>query len=167
MKAHLSKKHEQYPSGFPERLNDDLLGHWETPSGTVVVEDHPHGYEIHIYPCCDFDGCDACSPATGDGHDFRECPDRRGPIFTVVGGEEGYRSTLQYLAEYGSAEHVETLAKLLAREEAEVEEQRAQEAAENESAKAEEEAIAPSLEERLSAAEAELAELRSLTSGSG
>jgi hypothetical protein len=57
----------------------------------VVVERHPHGYELHLAPCYEFDACDACAPDrgpfnphTGDGHAFRACP-RRGPIVTVAG----------------------------------------------------------------------------------
>jgi hypothetical protein len=105
---HLKKRHEQYLSGFPARLNDDLLGHWKTADGSVmVVEHHPHGYEVHFEPCYDFENCDACAPDRGpsnphtdDGHHFRECS-AHGVILTVAGGEEGHRAVLEYLAAKG------------------------------------------------------------------
>lgn len=118
VEPHLSKKHPQFPDGFPKRLNDDLLGHWKTPSGTVVVEHHPHGYEVHFYPCMD---CDACSsdrgpsnPHTDDGHHFRECANR-GHVLTVAGGEVGRRAVLEYLSIEGSAPHVKEFKRLEAR----------------------------------------------------
>lgn len=169
---HLQKTHEQYPDGFPDRLDDSLLGHWETPKGTVVVEDHPHGYEIHFYPCFDFDCCEACAPDRGpsnphtpnDGHHFRLCENRQGPIFTVAGGVEGYRAILQYLAWEGSAPHIREQAELEVRE-AEAERRfRAEEAAENERLAAET-FSEPSLEERFAALTAEFEDFRKRHSG--
>lgn len=163
MPAHLAKTHEQYPDGFPERLNDDLLGHWPTPKGTVVVEHHPHGYEIHHYPCFDFACCEGCAPDRGpsnphtphDGHDFRVCENRQGPIYTVAGGPEGYAAILQYLAWEGSVPHVREQAdRDVATAEAE-RRFRAEEAAENERFRLEEAFSEPSLEERFAALTAE------------
>jgi hypothetical protein len=91
---HLRKTHPQYPKGFPPRVDDDLLGDWKGHEGTVVVEDHPHGYEIHVYPCLE---CDSCT-----GRDFRECEHRSGPIFTVAGGEIGQAAVKAYLEHYGA-----------------------------------------------------------------
>lgn len=166
---HLDSAHPQYPDGFSERIDDDLLGHWKTPGGMVVVEHHPHGYEVHLGPCYDFDACDACSPDRGtsnphtpdDGHDFRECASRRA-ILTVVGGEEGRAAVLEYLAAAGSQPHEQELA---ARQQAAGEAEAARRKAEaEESARemAEAAALAPSPEERLTALEAELVELRKM-----
>ncbi len=166
--AHLHKTHPQYPKGFPDRVDDDLLGHWETATGTVVVENHPHGYEIHFGPCLDYDNCEACAPDRGpsnpnspdDGHHFRLCPNTTGPIVTVAGGEEGRRAVLEYLAFEGSQTHIDELAAVLRAEADEESEMRAREAAEHEAQMAEQESFKPSPEERLSAIEAELAALR-------
>lgn len=110
--AHLAETHEQYPDGFPERENDDLLGHWDTEDGgVVIVEHHPHGYEVHVNPCYDTE-CDACAPDRGpanphtnDGHHFRLCENRQGPIFTVAADKPD--TVLEYLARYGSPKHRE------------------------------------------------------------
>lgn len=162
----LAATHEQYPDGFPKRIDDALLGHWKTPTGTVVVEPHPHGYELHLYPCYDFDNCEACSPNAGssnphteDGHDFRACPSR-GVILTVVGGEVGQRAVLEYLSIEASEQHVRQFAQLLAEEEKAEIEMRTYEREEHERQMLEQGALRPSPEERLAAIEAELAELR-------
>jgi hypothetical protein len=163
---HLDSAHPQFPDGFPERINDDLLGHWPTPDGMVVVEHHPHGYEVHLGPCYDFENCDACSPARGpsnphtdDGHHFRECADH-GVILTVAGGEVGEAAVLQYLADAGSEPHERELSeRQRAAEEAEAA-RRKEEAEEAERDAAELAALAPSPEERLAALEAEIADLR-------
>ena len=167
MPAHLAERHEQYPHGFPARLNDDLLGHWQTPGGVVVVEHHPHGYEVHVYPCYDFDSCEACAPDrgpgnthTGDGHHFRLCPNRNGPIMTVAGGEAGHRAVLEYLAIYGSEEHIHQLAALREEDEAKEQQRLAQEREEEAAAVAEIAEHAPTLEERFAALEAEYLALR-------
>lgn len=167
MEAHLATTHEQYEDGFPERLNDDLLGHWETSNGVVVVEHHPHGYEVHFAPCYDFTNCDACAPDRGpsnphtpdDGHHFREC-ESHGVILTVAGGEEGYSAVLQYLAWEGSPTHAREWA-LREVAEAEAEKQfRAEEQAENERALAEAGSQEPSIEERFAALSAEFEAFR-------
>lgn len=162
----LAETHEQYPDGFPARVNDDLLGHWHTPGGIVVVEHHPHGYEVHFNPCYDFAGCDACAPDRGpsnphttDGHHFRECSNH-GPIVTIAGGEVGYAAVLEYLAREGSEPHMREFADRQAAAERAFAEMRERERIENEEAAAEQEALAPSPEERLAALEAELAVLR-------
>lgn len=158
--AHLELTHEHYPDGFPERADESLLGHWETPNGTVVVEHHPHGYEIHLRPCFDFDNCEACAPDRGpsnphtpdDGHHFRLC-ENRGPILTVAGDKP--ETILQYLAWEGSALHVRLQAArdvAIADEEAEF---RRLEQEDNERQLAEQEAQEPSLEERFAALQAE------------
>jgi len=164
---HLAKKHEQYPKGFPKRVDDTLLGHWDTPDGKVVVEHHPHGYELHFLPCYDFDGCDACSPDRGpknphtkDGHHFRECQNRGGPILTVAGGEAGQRAVLEYLATAGSSEHARQFAALIVAEADAEAEFRRKEREEHERQMAEQDALKPSVAERLAALEAELAALR-------
>lgn len=89
--AHLALEHEHYPRGFPRPADRSLFGHHRAGAGVVVVEAHPHGYELHLAPCYDFARCDACAPDRGaanphtdDGHHFRACP-RRGPIVTVAG----------------------------------------------------------------------------------
>jgi hypothetical protein len=163
----LAKTHVQYPDGFPKRLDDSLLGHWKTPSGVVVVEHHPHGYEIHFYPCYDLDNCDACSPKRGsknphtkDGHDFRSCENRQGPILTVAGGNEGYAAVLEYLADEGSVPHAEEFAKRKDDEARAEREFREREREEHEQQMLVQGSLAPSLEERLAALEAELADLR-------
>lgn len=161
----LAETHEQYPDGFPERLTDDLLGHWPTANGVVVVEHHPHGYEVHFGPCMDFANCEACAPDHGpsnphtdDGHHFRQC-ENRGAIVTVAGGEAGHRAVLEYLAREESQAHVEQFEQLLAddaaREAARIELERN----EAEEAAAEEESYVPSPEERLAALKTELAAL--------
>jgi hypothetical protein len=163
--AHLASTHEQYPDGFPERLDDDLLGHWQTPEGVVVVENHPHGYEVHVFPCYDFEACDACAPDRGpsnphtpdDGHHFRECADH-GPIFTVAGGPEGQAGVLEYLARYGSPEHVEQHAAKLAEEAAAAEALAAEQAAQAEALR--EENPEPTAEQKLALAEQLLAEAK-------
>jgi hypothetical protein len=164
---HLAKTHEQYPDGFPDRIDDSLLGHWQTPNGVVVVEHHPHGYEVHINPCYDFENCDECSPDRGpsnphtdDGHHFRECQNRGGPILTVAGGEEGHRAVLEYLSVEGSEPHVKQFANLQAEEARAEAEMRAREREEHERQMKEQGALRPPPEERLAALEAELAELR-------
>jgi len=164
---HLDTKHPQYPDGFPERVDDDLLGHWKTPDGMVVVENHPHGYEIHLGPCYDFENCDACSPDRGssnphtpdDGHDFRAC-ENHGTILTVAGGEVGEAAVLQYLADAGSPPHEKELAARRRAAEKALADQRKAEAEENARDEAELAALAPSPEERLAALEAEIADLR-------
>lgn len=168
MEPHLAPTHPQYPDGFPARVDDRLLGHWRTPDGFVVVENHPHGYEIHFYPCYDFARCDACSPDRGesnpntdDGHHFRLCA-THGPILTVAGGEAGYRTVLEYLAAEKSEPHVRELAEAIEAERAEEAAAREQERIENEAAIAEAAAAEPSYEERLAAVEAELAALREI-----
>lgn len=164
---HLDTTHPQYPHGFPARLDDTLLGHWETPNGIVVVEHHPHGYEVHFNPCYDFNNCDGCSPDRGpsnphvpdDGHDFRSCVSH-GPIVTVAGGPEGYRAVLEYLAMEGSPPHVAELARVKDDETLAEAMLRKAERLEHERQMAEQDALRPSLEERLAALEAELAAVR-------
>lgn len=164
---HLAKTHQQYPKGFPKRLDDSLLGHWQTPNGVVVVEHHPHGYEVHINPCYDFDNCDACSPDRGsknphtkDGHDFRACENRGGPILTVAGGKEGHDAVVEYLSVEGSEPHRLEFEKRL-KDEAEAEHEfRRREREEHEQQIREQQQLAPGPEERLAALEAELAELK-------
>lgn len=166
--ANLAKTHEQYPGGFPARLDDSLLGHWPTPGGVVVVEHHPHGYEVHFGPCYDFDACDACAPDRGpsnphtpdDGHHFRLCENRSGPIVTVAGGEEGFRAVLEYLAREGSTPHVLRFAELVAADAAAEEARLRAEREEDETLRVSEEAYKPSAEERLAALEAELSAIR-------
>lgn len=163
----LAKRHEQYPNGFPARLDDTLLGHWPTPAGIVVVEHHPHGYEVHFGPCYDFDGCPACAPDRGprnphtsDGHHFRACENRHGPIVTVAGGEAGRRAVLEYLAREGSEPHAREFAELVVADAAAESARLQAEQEEGEAIRLEEEAFAPTPEERLAALEAELAALR-------
>lgn len=163
---HLQTTHEQYPDGFPERESDDLLGHWKTPSGTVVVEHHPHGYELHFNPCFDFANCDACAPDRGpsnphtpdDGHHFRECENRAGPILTVAADKP--ETVLEYLAEAGSTPHVRERAELIVRRTEEEAEFRRLEQEENEQQAALDAAEEPSVEERFAALEAEFAAFR-------
>lgn len=166
VEPHLRKTHEQYPRGFPERDDDTLLGHWPTPTGYVVVEEHPHGYEIHMYPCYDFEHCDPCAPDrvpanphTKDGHHFRLCQNRNGPILTVGGDKP--RTVLEYLATCGSPYHVDEFARVLATEaaaEAAFRERERKEKMAQELAEAKE--IAPTPEDRLEAVIAEVADLR-------
>lgn len=167
---HLDTTHPQYPEGFPPRVNDALLGHWKTPDGVVVVENHPHGYEVHFNPCYDFERCDACAPGRGpsnphtsDGHHFRLC-ESRGPIVTVAGGEIGYAAVLEYLAREGSEPHVRELSERAAASEERDRIRRDRDREEDEAARAEEEANQPSPGERLAALEAELAALRAAIS---
>lgn len=162
---HLLATHEQYPEGFPERESDDLLGHWETPNGTVVVEHHPHGYEIHFYPCFDFENCDACAPDRGpsnphtpyDGHHFREC-ESRGPVLTVAADHP--ETVLEYLSVEGSARHVRENAELIRRRADDEAELRRLEREENERLLAEMDAQEPPLEERFAALQAEFEDFR-------
>lgn len=149
LEPHLRNTHPQYPDGFPRRRGDELLGRWETPLGTVVVADHHHGYEIFFYPCL---GCDACSDER-----YRECG-KRGHVLTVAGDKE--RTVLEYLAAEESPRHVAELAAALEVERAAEEARLAAEREQHKQAMREQEAYAPSLEERLAAAEAELDELR-------
>jgi hypothetical protein len=167
----LAETHEQFPDGFPARLDDALLGHWPTPGGIVVVEHHPHGYEVHFGPCYDFQGCEACAPDRGpsnphtsDGHHFRACRNTHGPIATVAGGEVGFRAVLQYLANEGSPPHVAQFADLLAADAAAEEARLEAERAESEALEAELEKYAPTLEERFAALESEYAALREIIS---
>lgn len=163
---HLRLTHPQYPDGFPDRENDALLGHWATPRGMVIVEHHPHGYELHFNPCYDFDNCDACSPDRGpknphtdDGHHFRECENRNGPILTVAADKP--LTVLEYLSDAGSPPHVDEWARHLDEEALREEQFRKAEREETMRQEAEEFApIAPSSEDRLAALEAEIAELR-------
>lgn len=164
--ANLAKRHEQYPRGFPARIDDALLGHWPTPAGVVVVEHHPHGYEIHFGPCYDFERCDACAPDRGpknphtdDGHHFRLCGNREA-IVTVAGGEVGFRAVLEYLAREGSPPHVEQFEALRAADAAEETARLEREQAEGEALRLQEESYRPSPEERLAALEAEMSAIR-------
>jgi hypothetical protein len=164
----LAETHEQYPDGFPARVDDALLGHWPTPAGIVVVEHHPHGYEVHFGPCYDFDVCDACAPDRGpsnphtdDGHHFRECPNH-GAIVTVAGGEAGYRAVLEYLSTEGSPPHIAEFADLQAADRRREEERLERERIENEELALEEEAYVPTVEERFAALEAEYEALREI-----
>lgn len=161
---HLLKTHEQYPKGFPEREDDSLLGHWPTPDGMVIVENHPHGYEIHVYPCME---CDACAgdrgpanPHTDDGRHFRLCEDRQGPILTVAGDRS--RTVLEYLAQFGSQPHIHELERL-AQQEVAAEALRRHKEREETLRQEQEEVreIAPSTEERLEALIAEVDLLKS------
>lgn len=164
---HLAKTHEQFPDGFPPRVNDILLGHWKTPTGVVVVEHHPHGYEVHFNPCYDFGNCEACAPDLGpsnphtphDGHHFRLC-ERRGPVVTVAGGEVGYRAVLQYLAEDGSEPHVKEFREMVERDVEKERQFRVEEAKETKLAMEEQEQFAPNLDERLNALQAEFDDLK-------
>ncbi len=167
----LADKHEQYPDGFPERLDDSLLGHWQTPAGMVIVEHHPHGYEVHINPCYDFDNCDACSPDRGsrnphtpDGHDFRNC-ENHGPILTVAGGQEGHDAVLEYLAVEGSQPHAQELEQRRDEQSRAEREFRQREREEHERQMLEQQSAAPGPEERLAALEAELADLKKSVRG--
>jgi hypothetical protein len=166
--AHLAATHPQYPDGFPSRLDDSLLGHWRGQSGVLVVEEHPHGYEIHVYPCYNFNSCDACAPDRGssnphteDGHDFRSCSNRNGPILTVAGDRP--EVVLEYLAVYGSAPHIEQLRELnerLADEETERRRVEREATLKQEQAEQREAGVIPTVEERLEALAAEIAALK-------
>lgn len=165
---HLAETHEQYLDGFPDRIDDSLLGHWKTPTGMVIVEHHPHGYEVHINPCYDFANCEACSPHIGpknphtnDGHHFREC-ENHGPILTVAGGPEGYAAVLEYLAIEGSREHVAELERRRQEEQEAEREFRKREREEHERQILEQQSVAPSPAERLGALEAEVRALREM-----
>lgn len=92
LQPHELPHHPHYPDGFPDPADRSLFGEYDGNAGKIVVAKHPHGYEVHVFPCM---MCSACTVG-----EYRSCPERGGPIFTVAGDHP--EAVLFYLYEWGN-----------------------------------------------------------------